>query len=239
MKILVFIAVSVVSLNLHASEVVPDARPSSRYLEISINDLPKGSEKDLDSAVREYSRTLRNGGSDFPKINQSAQGRSAVAAMVSKPADHVYASGNAKLNYLPKASLAKNGYGSLMIQPLELESTKSCTLLGTEANGVYSQKRKQHSGFSQYFQCSDGDVYLRDMTFFGMRKVVIKEQNNVVINGFSGQMAGYRDPAGNSFTTLEWVSNDIDHLVKKSGVDEPTRHWLVSYAEEVIAREAK
>lgn len=77
------------------------------------------------------------------------------------------------------------------------------------------------------------------MTFFGMRKVVIKEQNNVVVAGVSGQMAGYRDKAGNSYTTLKWVSNDVDHAVQKTGVDESTRNWLVQYAAEVIAKEAK
>ncbi|MFJ2982651.1 MULTISPECIES: hypothetical protein [unclassified Pseudomonas] len=218
---------------------LPDSRPKSRYTEISIHELPMGSEKDLDASVREYSKQLRTEGTRGARTSGSKRNDAAAAALATYPNDHVYEADNALISYKPGSQLPLTNYSSLMIKPIDLKATSACELMATDANGVYSRKRKEYSGFSRYFKCPDGDVYTKDMTFFGMRKVVIKEQNNIVVSGISGRMYGYRDKKGNSYTTLWWVSNDIDHAVQKSGTDASTRNWLVQYAEELIAKEAK
>lgn len=50
-------------------------------------------------------------------------------------------------------------------------------------------------------------------------------------------MYGMRDKAGNSVTTLSWVSNDVDHRVQKTGVDAATREWLIQFAQELVGKE--
>lgn len=239
MNKLILLAASIVAFELHAQEPLPNARPASRHIEISIRDLPQGSEKELDTAVREYSKTLRGDRVGTAQFSRSPGSMDVEKTLAMLPKEHVYEIDDAAMQYVPKESSMVTKNSALMIKPINTTITSACTLLGTETSGVYSQKRQEHSGFSRSFRCPDGDVYIRDMTFFGMRKIVIKEQNNVMVGGVSGQMAGYRDKSGNSYTTLKWVSHDIDHAVQKSGVDNSTRNWLIQYAEEIIAKEGK
>lgn len=238
MKYLLLVAASAIAMGLHAQDGMPDSRPESRYVEISVHDLPAGSEKDLDAAVGKMGSHLREDDKALPLNSRSTQ-RKVEPVLQTHPKEHVYEVDNATMRYKENAQTVLSNYDSLMIKPVDLSVTKACNLLSTDANGVYSQKRKEHSGYSRYFRCPDGDVYARDMTFFGMRKVVIKEQNNVMIAGASGRMYGYRDKSGNSYTVLKWVANDIDHAVQKVGTDVSTRDWLIQYAEELTAKEAK
>lgn len=237
MKKLFLIALPAIAMSLEAAE---STRPlQTGHVEISINDLPDGSSKDLGAAVREYSKNLDANSQRSVQATPSHRGTKAAEELVVYPKEHVYDVDEVLEPPRLNEKLILKDYSSLMIKPVELNVTNECHLLGASANGVYNRKTKEYSGFARLFKCPTGEVYTRDMTFYGMRKITIKEQNNVDIQGIGAKMYGYKDKNGSSYTTLTWVSNNVDHLVQKSGVDGPTRDWLIRYAEELVSKEAK
>lgn len=240
MKKLLLIALPAVALNLHAAEPGRSFKPGFEpgYLEVSIHDLPEGSAQDIGAALRQYTRNLDAGGSS-PKAERPGRNDRDLQALVIYPKEHVYEVKNATLERKLDAKHLVTDYSSLMIEPLDLDATRPCRLVGTSTNGVYNRDTRQHSGFARVFACPDGDVLIRDMTFYKMRKTVIKEQRNVDLDGSNGAMHGMRDPHGNSFTSLSWVSGGVDHLVQKTGVEAATREWLIRYAREVMRKEAE
>lgn len=208
--------------------------PRTGHVEVSIHDPPEGSSEHLDAAIKEY-RKNPGAAKVSPSLRRSASGEETVAF----PKERVLDVDNASLEARLKQTPTMTDFSSLRVKPIDLNVTASCKLVTTQPNGVYIRTTKEHSGFSRFFRCPDGAVYSRDMTFYGMRKITIKEQNNVHQPTFTGQMYGSRDKQGNSYTTLSWVSNNIDHVVQKTGVDESTRNWLIQYAEELVAKEPK
>jgi|GEM_PF-5945968 len=235
MKKLLLITLPAIALNLHAAE---PARPvRTGYVEISIHDLPEGSTQNLGRAVREYIRKLDAANGDRTKIERPRYNAKAAETLVAYPKEHVYEVENAQMERTLDKSRILNDYSSLMVKPVDLDATSACQLLGTVANGMYNRKTSQYAGFVRIFNCPDGDVLTWDTTFYGMRKIVIREQKNVDINGIRGIMHGFRDSNGNSHTSLSWVSNDIDHQVQKTGVDAATREWLLQYARELVSKE--
>lgn len=237
MKKFLLVALPAIAMSLHAAEQPKQFKPG--HVEISIYDLPEGSTKDLATAVREYSKHLDANVAQSAQAKRSERNVQAAHDLAVFPKEYVYDVENASLYRSIDEKLIVNDYTSLMIKPVDLASTRSCELLGTTVNGVYNRKTKEHSGFSRVFECPTGYIVTRDMTFYGMRKITIKEQNNVVVNGVGGKMYGYIDKNGNSYTTLSWVSNNIDHLVQKTGTDAATRKWLIQYAQELVSKEAK
>lgn len=237
MKKLLLIALPAIALNLHAAEPARSSRTG--YVEISIHDLPEGSSKNLGPAIREYIRKLDAANGDRTKIERPRYNAKAAEALVVYPKEHVYDVDNAKMERTLDKSQILNDYSSLMLEPVDLDATRACQLLGTVGNGMYNRKTGQYAGFVRVFNCPDGDVLTWDMTFYGMRRTVIREQQNVEINGIRGIMHGLRDSNGNSHTSLSWVSNDIDHQVQKIGVDAATREWLLQYARELQSKEAE
>jgi hypothetical protein len=211
--------------------------PPRGHFEISIKDLPPGSSKDLGAAMREYSRSIARGDQPKPGLSQRAMNPS--DEVVSFPKEHVYEVDDARLNWGLEKKPSLADYAGLEIKPVDLEVTASCELVTTQPNGVYNRRDNVHSGFSRHYKCPLGDVYLRDMSFFGFRKITIKEQNNITIGSVQGRMSGFRDKVGNSYTMLSWVSNEVDHLVQMSGTNEETRQWLIRYAEELVSKEGK
>lgn len=234
MRNLKFAALSLLVVSAYVTADQGSQLPRTGHVEISIHDLPEGSSKDLDAAIRAYRKdpAAAEGASSLRKLRSGDE----IAAV---PKDRIFDVENASLEGRLKQKAPLTDFSSLRIKPIDLKATAACELLSTQPNGVYIRSTKEHSGFSRFFRCPDGAVYTRDMTFYGMRKITIKEQNNVHQPTFTGQMYGNRDQQGNSYTTLSWVSNDIDHVVQKVGADESTRNWLIQYAEELVAKEQK
>lgn len=220
----------------------PAAPPSGKvfvsgHTEISIHDLPPGSVDDLSKAVREYTS-----GSGNPR-QQAAQRKQVMTANVtdaeikkiSAAPDHVYDIDDARFLGRVNPALKVSDYSYLKLKPLDLAITRSCTLKTTQANGLL--RNGMNTGYSRYYQCPEGDVYTKDMLLEGVRKITIKEQQNVSFNGYSGMMHGYRDASGHGYTHLAWVSNNTSHVVERVGVTSDTRTWLVAYATELTRLE--
>ncbi|MFJ4257501.1 hypothetical protein ACIP01_11235 [Pseudomonas monteilii] len=205
--------------------------PRTGHVEVSVRDIPEGISEHLDEAIREY-RKNPGAGKGSASLRKSTSSEEVIAF----PKERVLDVDNASLEARLKQTPTMTDFSSLRVKLIDLNVTASCKLVTTQPNGVYIRTTKEHSGFSRFFRCPDGAVYSRAMTFYGMRKITIKEQNNVHQPTFTGQMYGSRDKHGNSYTTLSWVSNNIDHVVQKTGLDESTRNWLIQYADELVAK---
>ncbi|MHA6195593.1 hypothetical protein ACX3YG_14610 [Pseudomonas wadenswilerensis] len=174
-----------------------------------------------------------------PPDNQAHLDVPIPEGLVIYPKDHLYEGTRAPLGRLSDNPPLLKDYSSLMLTPIDLDITQPCQLQGTAASGVHNRKTGQFSGFARFYDCPTGEVSINDMSFYGMRKITIREQNNVDIEGIGGRMSGFRDGSGNSFTWLSWVSNEVGHQVQKAGVDEATREWLMQYARELVSKEKK
>ena len=212
--------------------------PRTGHIEVSINDLPEGSSKDLGAAMRVFGKRLDTEGTGI--MGQGASNkmlRSTISGEITRPEDHIYQVDNASLSWLKNSAPALTDYSQLKITPSEVNITSACKIIITQPNGIFSKKQKKYTGFARFYQCQDGEVFTRDMTFDGVRKLTIKEQKNLTFRGGSGVIYGARDTKGNTNTTLKWVSNNIDHFVQKTGATADTRQWLIRYAEEIVAKE--
>ncbi|RMW09861.1 hypothetical protein ALP03_00048 [Pseudomonas amygdali pv. tabaci] len=212
------------------------SKSNSAYSDISIYDLPEGSASDLGQAMREYDKDVRNGSkTPVPASKAGAFGKAdAEADKIRIPQDHIYETNNASTNWRINPDRAVTDYSLLKIQPPKLEIVSGCELLATQYNGI--KLSGLHTGYAQFFKCKHGNISTRDMLLEGVRTTRIAEQFNISFDGISGTVYGVKDSMGNSYTHLNWISNNTDHVVEKSGTGEAVRAWLADYAEEVIAQ---
>lgn len=162
MRILKFAALPLLVSGVCATADEGSQLPRTGHVEISIRDLPDGSSKDLDAAIRAYR-----------KNPEAAKASSSGEEIAPVPKEQVFLVDNAYLEGLLKLKPPLTDFSSLRIKPIDLKVTAACELLSTQPNGVYIRSTKEHSGYSRFFRCPDGAVYSRDMTFYGMRKITI------------------------------------------------------------------